>query len=67
MAQAGVPTSHISRVLNHTDSMGAAVTAVYNRYDYLDEKRAALDTWASKLDAMAGSVDGANVVNLRAM
>ncbi len=67
MAQAGVPTSHISRVLNHTDGTGAAVTAVYNRYDYLDEKRAALDTWASKLDAMAGSVDGANVVNLRAM
>ena len=37
----------IKLVLNHKDS---GVTAVYDRYTYLDEKRAALQKWADRLD-----------------
>ena len=40
----------VSKVLNQTDSGGAAaVTAVYDRNDYLPEKRRALDAWAIRL------------------
>ena len=37
----------IKRVLNHTDK---DVTAIYDRYSYLEEKREALQKWADRLD-----------------
>ncbi|WP_354689864.1 integrase arm-type DNA-binding domain-containing protein [Lentibacter algarum] len=37
----------IKLVLNHKDT---GVTAVYDRYTYLDEKQKALQTWADRLD-----------------
>jgi integrase len=43
MAELGVARFVVARVLGHTD---AAVTAVYDRYEALAEKRAALDLWA---------------------
>lgn len=43
-----VLTEIISRVLNHTPG-GAAVTLIYNRYDYAEEKREALQKWADTL------------------
>lgn len=42
MAEAGVPTAHISRVLNHTEK-GSRATAVYQRYEFDREKRIALE------------------------
>jgi integrase len=50
----------IGRVLNHADP---GVTAVYDRYEYLDEKRHALDAWASHLDRILNP-PGDNVVPL---
>jgi integrase len=46
-----VPRFIVSRVLNHTSDAGgaAAITAVYDRNDYLAEKRQALDAWAGRL------------------
>jgi integrase len=44
MAEAGVPSDHISRVLNHIDG-GPRATRVYDRYAYDREKRAALENW----------------------
>lgn len=35
----------IERVLNHS-SGGSKVAPIYNRYDYAEEKRAALEAWA---------------------
>ena len=37
----------IGRILNHKNR---TVTARYNRHSYLDEKRAALEAWANRLD-----------------
>ena len=37
----------LHRILNHTDS---GVTAIYDRYSYLEEKREALQKWADRLD-----------------
>lgn len=41
----------IKLVLNHKDT---GVTAVYDRYTYLDEKREALQKWADRLDDIIG-------------
>ena len=47
LAILGFDRSIIKRVLNHSDS---GVTAVYDRYTYVEEKRNALQKWADKLD-----------------
>jgi integrase len=47
MAAARVHREYRDRVLNHVDSSVGAVH--YNLYDYLDEKRAALEAWARRL------------------
>ena len=46
MTALGVPRLHVSKVLNHTVD---DVTETYDRHDYLDEKRAALQLWADTL------------------
>ncbi|MEA3004633.1 MAG: hypothetical protein QOH81_3421 [Sphingomonadales bacterium] len=45
MARLGVRQEHIERVLGHVVQ---GVAGTYNRYSYLDEKRAALDLWAQQ-------------------
>lgn len=47
LARLGVSREIRDRILNHKDSSVGAVH--YNRHDYLFEKRAALEAWASKL------------------
>jgi integrase len=42
MARMGVPQEHIERVLGHVVQ---GVAGTYNRYSYMDEKRAALEAW----------------------
>jgi integrase len=51
----------IARVLNHADR---TVTGIYDRYEYLAEKRQALDAWARYLGNLIAE-PGANVVALR--
>jgi integrase len=47
----GIPRFIVSQVLNHVGDTGgaAAVTSVYDRNAYLQEKRRALDAWALRL------------------
>jgi len=61
MARLGVPTSTISRVLNHKEG---GVTRIYNRYGYLDEKRDALDRWARHVESLVRPAPD-NVVEMR--
>jgi integrase len=49
MAGAGVQRFIIGRVLNHAD---ASVTGVYDRWQYLEEKRAALKAWADRVQSI---------------
>lgn len=49
MAKLGVEPHVIEKVLNHSSGAISGVAAVYNRYAYTDEKRAALDTWSETL------------------
>lgn len=50
LAEMGIAEKTISRVLNHAEH-GVTAT-VYNQYQYDAEKRAALDAWAAKVDAI---------------
>ena len=51
MAGLGIPKDHVNKVLNHADG---PVTAAYDRWSYMPEKRAALQKWADELDRITG-------------
>lgn len=63
MAAARVPKEYRDRVLNHKDASVGGLH--YNRHDYLDEKREALEKWVARLSGML-SGEASNVVRLRA-
>jgi len=52
MARAGVAPHIVEKVLNHVSGEISGVAAVYNRYGYTDEKRAALEKWGNFLDGL---------------
>lgn len=52
MARLNVAVHVVEAVLNHRSGSIKGVAAVYNRYDYADEKRDALLTWANHLKAL---------------
>jgi integrase len=53
---------HISdKILNHTSGEISGVKAIYNQYEYYDERRDALYVWAQRVMQIVGS----NVVPLR--
>jgi integrase len=47
----------VGKVLGHTTHEGAAVTAVYDRNEYLVEKREALEAWARYLEGLIETRD----------
>ena len=55
MAGLGVQPVVIEAVLNHASGQQSGVAGVYNRYAYLDEKRAALDAWATRLQEIVSA------------
>jgi integrase len=64
MAGLGIPPHVVEAVLNHKSGTIKGVAAVYNRYSYADEKKAALEAWARKLDAIVSGKPAGNVVDL---
>jgi integrase len=52
MGEAGVDRFHIAHVLNHRSVTHSTVTAIYDRYRYDKEKRAALEKWAEVLSGI---------------
>lgn len=62
----GVRLEVTEAVLGHVAGSRAGVVGIYQRHDWADEKRAALDAWA---DHVAGMVEGrpaaSNVIELR--
>lgn len=62
MTRLGIPRLHVEKVLNHSTG---DIAEVYDRHDYLAEKRVALDRWSEHLtDIIEGRA--AKVVPLRA-
>jgi integrase len=48
----GVSRFVVSRLLNHSDASSSSVTAIYDRNEYLAEKRQALNAWAELLSTI---------------
>jgi integrase len=49
MASLGIAPHVIEKILNHADGIISGVAAVYNRYEYAEEKKAALLKWSEFL------------------
>ncbi|QFT62068.1 site-specific integrase [Roseivivax sp. THAF30] len=46
MARLGIPVRVTEAVLNHVSGTGGGIVGVYQRHDYAEEKRKALEAWA---------------------
>ncbi|WP_340104158.1 tyrosine-type recombinase/integrase [Rhodohalobacter sp. 8-1] len=57
LAELNISPQVLSKVLNHKNGTGNSVTALYNRYDYKKEKRAALNKWCGKLSDIINKED----------
>jgi len=63
MARLGIAVRITEAVLNHVSGTGGGIVAVYQRHDYAEEKRQALDAWARFVAALIeGNAD--NVVRI---
>jgi integrase len=60
LGRLGVARFIQQRILNHADR---GVTAVYDRYSYLPEKRAALDRWAKHIETLVNPPPALRIVN----
>jgi integrase len=61
----GVRLEVTEAVLNHVSGSRGGIVGVYQKHDWADEKRAALQAWADRLDAIVeGREPGDNVVQL---
>jgi integrase len=65
MARLGIQLPVIEKVLNHSSGSFRGVVGVYQRHSYADEKRQALDAWASFVQSTVSGEPRANVVTLR--
>jgi integrase len=63
MGQMGVPPHVADKVLNHVQGTIKGVAAIYNRHQYLDERRDALHAWARRIDQIVNGTPS-NVVTL---
>jgi integrase len=55
----------VDRILNHTSGTIRGVARVYNRFEYLDDRKAALEAWGRKVRALVSGDAAPNVVPLR--
>jgi integrase len=59
----GVRLEVTESVLNHTSGSRSGIVGIYQRHDWEDEKRVALDAWGAKvLSVVAGEDENLNVV-----
>jgi hypothetical protein len=54
MARLGFNLPVIERVLNHVSGSFAGIVGVYQRHDFAEEKRQALEKWATHLSTIVG-------------
>ena len=66
MAGIGIAPHVVEAVLNHKSGTIKGIAAVYNRYNYATEKRAALDAWAQRLEAVVSGKAASNIVSISA-
>jgi hypothetical protein len=52
MARLGVPPHVADKILNHTAGTISGVAAVYQRHEFMAERKDALDAWARHLSSI---------------
>jgi integrase len=63
----GVRLEVTEQVLNHVSGSRAGIVGVYQRHDFANEKRAALEAWGSHVEAIVeGRISESNVLKLHA-
>lgn len=62
MAALGVQPHVVEAVLNHKSGTIRGVAAVYNRYDYDQEKKRALARWERRIKTIIATAPGSNVI-----
>jgi integrase len=65
MARLGIQLPVIEKILNHTSGSFGGVAGVYQRHSFADEKRKALEAWASFVQSTVSGTKPANVVTMR--
>jgi integrase len=63
MAALGLAPHVVDRVLNHSSGKISGVAKIYNRFEYLGERKAALEAWARHIESLIGPTPS-NVVEL---
>lgn len=51
-ARLGVPVHVVEKALNHVSGTHSGIVGVYQRHDYGDERRRAMELWAAHLDGL---------------
>lgn len=62
----GVRFEVTEAVLNHVSGAKGGVAGIYQRHDWADEKRSALDAWAAHTQALVSGAEQTNLVRLGA-
>jgi integrase len=62
LAKLRIPQEVADKVLNHKSGKVSGVGAIYNRHEYLDERREALQAWANKVLEIVGERAADNVL-----
>jgi integrase len=65
MARLNIAPHVVDRVLNHVSGTIRGVARIYNRYDYRDERMAALEAWGRHIEALVRPGGAGNVVEMR--
>ncbi len=66
MARLGIALPVIERALNHVSGSFRGIVSVYQKHEYGDEKRHALDAWGVFVERLVSTEEGANVLEMKA-
>ncbi len=65
MAQLGIQPHVADKILNHQSGTISGVAAVYQRHEFLEERKTALDAWGNYVQSLLENTDRDNVVSIR--
>ena len=67
MARLGINLPVIEKVLNHSSGSFGGIVGVYQRHNFSDEKRHALERWGAHVADLVSGRRGRNVVKLSSL
>ena len=65
MATLGIAPHIADKVMNHLTGTISGVAAVYQRHEFLEERKTALEAWGSYVQSLMDGEDRGNVVKIR--